>query len=219
MSRQGETMSRIVLAAAFVFLLAGAAVFAADKASIVYLEGDVTMNGSPAAIGDDVAAGAVITTGKDSVCQVVFNTKNIVHLESATTLRFDGKVLSRGATLQKGAIAMVLRNLAPSSGGELRFTIKTTTAVAGVRGTCFFVDVEDENNTYICACNGAIRLEGDGGQFTQNLASSHHREVRVTRSATGISVNAAPMQYHTDGDVEAVAARIGEKVDWTKLDR
>jgi hypothetical protein len=212
-------MKRIVLAATLMFLLAGAAVFAADKASIVYLEGDVTMNGSPAAIGDDVLPGAVITTGKDSVCQVVFNTKNIIHMESTTTLRFDGKVLSRGATLQKGAIAMVLRNLAPSSGDELRFTIKTTTAGAGVRGTCFFVEVEDENNTYICACNGALRLEGDGGQFTQNLASSHHREVRVTRSATGISVNAAPLQYHTDGDVEAVAARIGEKIDWTKIDR
>jgi hypothetical protein len=212
-------MKRIVLASTFILLMASGAVFAADKASIVYIEGDVTMNGSPAAIGDDVQPGALITTGKDSVCQVVFNTKNIVHLESGTTLRFDGKALSHGATLQKGAVAMVLRNLVAVPGDELRFTIRTSTAVAGVRGTCFFIDVEDENNTYICACNGAIHLEGDGGQFTQNLASSHHREVRVSRTATGISVNAAPMAYHTDGDVEAVAARIGEKIDWTKIDR
>jgi hypothetical protein len=140
-------------------------------------------------------------------------------MAAGTTLRFDAKVLSRGATLQKGAIAMVLRNLAPASEDELRFSIRTSTAVAGVRGTCFFMEVEDENNTYICACNGSIHLEGDAGQFTRNLASSHHQEVRVTRSASGMSVNTAPLLYHTDGDVEAIAARIGEKIDWTRIDR
>jgi hypothetical protein len=114
---------------------------------------------------------------------------------------------------------MVLRNLAASQVNELRFTIKTSTTAAGVRGTCFLVKVEDDNNTYICCCNGAIRLEGDGGQFSQNLAAPHHREVRVTRSDTGLSLNAAPLLYHTDGDVEAIAARIGETIDWTKIDR
>jgi hypothetical protein len=212
-------MKRMMCAAVIAFLLAGSAVFAADKASIVYIEGEVTMNGSPAAVGDDVQPGALITTAKESVCQVVFNTRNIVHMAAATTLRFDGKAIAKGATLQKGAVAMVLRNLAAVPGDEPRFSIKTSTAAAGVRGTCFFVAVEDENNTYICACNGALHVEGEGGEFTQNLASSHHREVRVTRSTTGVSVSAAPMLYHTSGDVETVAARIGETIDWTKLER
>jgi hypothetical protein len=177
------------------------------------------MDGSPASVGDEVLPGAVLATGKDSLCQVVFNVKNIVHMEAETTLRFDQAALSRGATLQKGAVAMVLRNLGAKSANELRFSIRTSTATAGVRGTCFFVRVEDENNTYICACNGALHLEGDAGQFTQNLASSHHREVRVTRSSTGVSLTAAPMLYHTDADVESVAARISESIDWTKIDR
>jgi hypothetical protein len=213
-------MRRITALCALAFLLVSAALFAADRAAIVYIEGDVTMNGSPAAVGDEVLPGALIVTAKESVCQVVFNERNIVHMAAGTTLRFDAKAVSKGANLQKGAIAMVLRNLAAAApGDELRFSIRTSTAVAGVRGTCFFIDAEDENDTYICACNGALHLEGDGGEFTQNLASSHHREVRVTRSATGISVSAAPLEYHTDGDVEAVAARIGETIDWTKIDR
>ena len=91
--------------------------------------------------------------------------------------------------------------------------------MAGVRGTCFLVKVEDDNNTYICCCNGAIHLEGAGGEFTRNLAAPHHREVRITRSGTGLSMTAAPMLYHTDEDVEAIAARIGEKIDWTKIDK
>jgi hypothetical protein len=212
-------MKRIAGVLVLILFVTCAAAFSADKASIVYIEGDVSMNGSPANVGDDVLPGAILTTGKDSLCQIVFNTKNIVHMAAGTSLRFDSKVLSRGATLQKGAVAMVLRNLVSNPGDEMRFSIRTSTAVAGVRGTCFFIAIEDENNTYICACNGAIHLEGEGGQVTQNLASSHHQEVRVTRAASGISVNTAPLLYHTDGDVESIAARIGEKIDWTKIDR
>jgi hypothetical protein len=213
-----DNMKRVVGILALI-LFASCAAFSADKASIIYVEGDVSLNGVPASVGDGVQAGALVTTGPDSVCQIVFNTKNIIHMAQGTVLRFDPKVLSRGATLQRGAIAMVLRNLQAIQGNELRFGIRTPTAVAGVRGTCFFVAVEDENNTYICSCNGAIHIEGDGGQFTQNIASSHHREVRVTRTGTAISVHAAPLLYHTDGDVEAAAAKIGETVDWTKIDR
>jgi hypothetical protein len=212
-------MKRTAGVLALLLLLSSAAAFSADKASIVYIEGDVTLNGAPASIGDAVLPGAVVTTAADSICQIVFNSKNIVHMAAGTTLRFDPTALSRGATLQKGAVAMVLRKLAAVQGDELKFSIRTSTAVAGVRGTCFFIAVEDENNTYICACNGYLHLTGDGGQVTRNLASSHHQEVRVTRSASGISVSPAPLLYHTDGDVESIAARIGEKIDWTKIDQ
>jgi len=205
------------------FLLVGSCLvsFAVDKAIIVYVEGNVTMNDSMANVGDDVQPGATIRTEPDALCEVVFNQKNIVHITGGTVLTFDPKVLSRGATLHKGAIGLVLRNLGPFSAnpGELRFSIRTSNTVAGVRGTCFFVKIEDENSTYVCCCNGSLHLEGTSGEFTQNVTGSHHREVRVTRSGAGTIVSAAPLLYHTDADVEAMAARIGETIDWTKIDR
>ncbi len=212
-------MSKIAGVIGLLLLVACGMAFSADRASIIYLEGDVTLDGVPASVGDDVAAGATLRTASDALCEVVFNSRNIVHMTGGTVLTFDPNQLSRGATLQKGAIAMVLRNLSAVKGSEVRFSIKTSTTVAGVRGTCFLVKVEDDNNTFICCCNGAIHLEGDGGAFAQNLRSSHHQEVRVTRAQSGISVGAAPMLYHTDADVEAIAARIGEKIDWTKVDQ
>ena len=213
-------MRKLVGVLALVLFASGAAAFAADRASIIYTEGDVTMNGSPASVGDDVLPGATLRTAPDAVCQVVFNRKNIVHIAGGTILTFDPKVLSQGATLQKGAIAMVLRNLAGTTNpGELRFRIRTSNAVAGVRGTCFFVNVEDDNNTFICCCNGVLHLKNTGGDTLQNLAGSHHQEVRVTRTGNGVSAAPAPLLYHTDADVEAIAARIGETIDWTKIDR
>jgi hypothetical protein len=175
-------MKKIVAVFALILFISSAAAFSADKASIIYIEGDVIMNGSPASVGDDVKP---------------------------------------GATLQQGAIGMVLRNLGSLTAGpgELRFRITTSNTVAGVRGTCFLVKIEDDNNTFICCCNGRIHLEGTGGVFTQNMASSHHEELRVRRSERGISVAAAPLLYHTDADVEAIAARIGETIDWTRIDK
>jgi hypothetical protein len=213
-------MRRIVAISLVLFVCCGA-VFAADKASVIYVDGEVTMNGSPASVGDDVQPGATISTGSDGLCEVVFNKKNIIHITGGTILTFDPEVLSKGATLRRGAIAMVLRNLGPfaSNPGELRFRISTSTVVAGVRGTCFFVKVEDDNNTYVCCCNGSLHIEGASGEFTQNIAGSHHREVRVSRSVGGLSVAAAPLLYHTDADVEAIAEKIGETIDWTKIDK
>ena len=59
-------------------------------------------------------------------------------------------------------MAMVLRNLGSSvaNPGELRFWVRTSNAVAGVRGTCFFIKVEDDNNTFVCCCNGAFGSRG-----------------------------------------------------------
>ena len=91
--------------------------------------------------------------------------------------------------------------------------------MAGVRGTCFFVKVEDDNSTYVCCCNGSLHLEGVVGEFSKNIAGSHHREVRVTRAGGETEVSSAPLLYHTDEDVEAIAAKIGETIDWTKIDR
>lgn len=218
-SREGGSMLKTAGIIGLLVLIAGGVAFSADKASIIYMEGDVTLDGAPASVGDAVLAGATLRTAADSLCEIVFNTRNIVHMTGDTVLRFDPNQLSRGATLEKGAIAMVLRNLSAARGGEVRFGIKTSTTVAGVRGTCFFVKVEDADNTFICCCNGAIHLEGAGGEFSQNLTSPHHQEIRVSRAQSGLSVGAAPMLYHTDGDVEAIAARINERVDWTKVDR
>lgn len=217
--REGGNVSRVAGIRLFLLLVACGVAFSADKASIIYVEGEVTLNGAPASAGDAVKAGDTLQTASVALCEIVFNARNIVHMTADTVLRFDPSQLSRGATLQKGAIAMVLRNLAALQGSEVRFSIKTSTAVAGVRGTCFFVKFEDSHATFICCCNGAIHLEGEAGEFSQNLTSPHHEELRVTRSPSGLSVGAASLLYHTDGDVEAIAVRIGESVDWTRVDR
>jgi hypothetical protein len=193
---------------------------AADKAAVVYEEGTVTVDGAPAEVGMEVRAGATVATGANSLCEIVFNTRNVIHMTAGTTLSFDAKALSRGATLKTGAIGMVLRNLAPTAGGqgELRFSIRTSTTTAGVRGTSFFVKVEDQDTTYICCCNGAIHLEGADGQFSQNIAAPHHRGIRISRRGSAVTPVPAGMLYHTDGDVESVAARIGEIVDWSRIE-
>ncbi len=103
-------MKKIAAVLALILFCSSAAAFSADKASIIYIEGDVTMNGSPASVGDDVRPGATIRTAPDALCEVVFNRKNIVHLAGGTSLTFDPQNLSRGATLIAVVQAADLRN-------------------------------------------------------------------------------------------------------------
>ena len=77
-------MKRTVAVLALVLFASCGVAFSADTASIVYIDGDVTMNGAPASVGDDVQPGATIRTAPDAVCQVVFNRKNIVHMAGGT---------------------------------------------------------------------------------------------------------------------------------------
>jgi hypothetical protein len=186
-------------------------------ASVSYIEGDVTLNGSAAALGDEVKAGATIQTGNDAQCEIVFRTKNIIHIASDTTLVFHPQDVTRGATLGKGAVAMVLKNLAAN--GEERFGITTKSVVGGVRGTSYFVRVGDDGSTYICACNGAIHITGADGKFDRDLESPHHKAFLVSGSGGDLTVSDAPLLYHTDADVDNLARKIGVTLDWTKVDK
>ncbi len=213
---------RLLTVWAFLLLsLAAGDAGAADKAVVAYMEGEVTVDGVQAAVGTEVGAGSTVRTAADSLCEIVFNTRNVIRMAARTSLVFDTRAVSRGAALKTGALAMVLRNLAPAAGGQgaqWRFSVTTPTTVAGVRGTCFFMRVEDEDSTYICCCNGAIHLEAVGGQFWQNVAALHHRGIRVGRTGSATTPGPAALLYHTDADIEAAAARIGEKVDWSRIE-
>ena len=186
--------------------------------TVTPLEGTVTIDGQGATIGDTVALGAVVATSGQSLVDIEFNTRNAIRLSENTTLVFNPRNLQTGSELRQGALTLVLKRLSTSANGE-NFLVRTSSAVAGVRGTSFFVKVESPTSTYVCACNGAVQLLGVDGSLLRELVASHHKGVRIEGSGNTPQVSDAPMLYHTDADVEKVAADIGYKIDWNVVDR
>ncbi len=184
---------------------------------IIAMEGIVTVGGEEAREGSVVRDGDIIKTDEASYCEIQFLGSNIIRVfeDSIIRLSFDDAELN----LDRGAAAAILRNI----GSLIRamdhsFSIKSGTVVAGVRGTSFFVKREDAVTTYFCLCNGKIDMKDREERFSLPMESSHHNAVRISESKGQLEVSKAPLLYHNDKDMEALAARIGQTIDWGEVE-
>ncbi len=179
--------------------------------AVTYLAGDVLLNGNPAVEGASVKTGDKIQTGPGAFCEVVFNTGNVFTLEENTIASIDwGKYR---ITLDKGAIASVFDKLKKIIGTDRKFTIVTPSAAAGIRGTVFYIKVEDPQNTYVCTCNGELSLSGGEKQF--DSPAGHHKAFRFTKEGTTVRVSSAKLLYHDDAKMDALAADINQTIPWS----
>ncbi len=203
----------------FTFCAAGPA--AADaNGRMIRLEGKVTVDGAAAELNMAVAPGARIITGSGASCEITFNDRNIIRLFENSDMVLDLGRPEKQISLKSGALANVikkLRGLLPSR--TAWFSVETPTAVAGIRGTSFFVKVENDVSSYICCCNGAIEVKDGDDRTRRDIEAAHHKAVRLTKTDDAVSITDAPMLYHEDDELEATAGRIGVQIDWNVIDR
>ena len=143
-------MLRVALATFATLFLALAAVpaFADDAGKIVSMEGTVEIGRrgafTLATIGGAIVSGDTIRTGTPGRARVLFVDDSVLNLGDATTLLVDETVFDSS----RGAASTMLRLLGGKvralvseyySKGQGSYTIETTTAVSGVRGTEFIV--------------------------------------------------------------------------------
>lgn len=84
----------------------------------------------------------------------------------------------------------------------------------GVRGTAFFVEAESEDSTYVCTCNGRLSLTNVESGRSRRVRADHHKAYRFVRVGEAVERRTAPMQSHTDEEMEEVAAVIGSTIEW-----
>lgn len=188
-----------------------------DVGVVEYIEGEVTVDNEPADFGTVVNYGAVVATEENSYCEIVFGSKNVFRIMESTVATVRISESASEIEISKGTLAALFSKLETFTSDE-PFKVKTKTALAGVRGTAFFVKVENPESTYICICNGEIELAEADGKTPEPFAAGHHKAVRYQVVDGEIEVSSAPMLYHTDADMEAVAARIDETIPWDYSD-
>ena len=187
---------------------------------IISISGDVRVDGKVAKVGMIVKSGSTLKTGKNSVSEIVFDGKNVLKIfeNSETTLDFTTQ--SKGIFLKTGAIASVVKRLLKFADPDrYRYAVRTPTAVAGVRGTSFYVRVENNNSTYICCCNGVISLENSAGERLKQIEASHHSAVRFTRIEDQNFLTPEELKYHNDQGMERLSEKINVRIDWNTIDR
>jgi len=134
--------------------------FAVDG-DIVYTYGQVLVHGNPdvvtAEIGMSVGEGDVIETGGDSMAVISLVDGAEVKLRENTTLSLDSLGKSVSVRLSSGSVfSRVNRRLISG------FSVKTETAVMGVRGTEFFVaygrKIDSYRDVWVCVNNGSVEV-------------------------------------------------------------
>lgn len=121
-----------------------------------------------------------------------------------------GKLLLRGPaefTPQQDALSLrsgALLSVLPFLKG--RFSVRTPTVTAAVRGTDFFIEAR-KKETYVCLCSGALDLTSDDdGRFRLNLQGSRHEAPILLRDGSRVTRTPAAMQGHTDAEIEELKA-------------
>ncbi len=185
-----------------------------------YFEGDVTVNGEPAELGLRVQTGDIVTTGPASAADIIFGERNIFRLQEETTARLTLDASRQGVRLDRGTFAAVFDELVSAGTSEEdRFLLETSTAVAGVRGTTFFVKVEREDSTFICTCHGSLHLDPADGPSPFTVTNYRHEAYRFRRSGDQVVVESEIDLYHSSDDLNRLADRIGVTIPWGEAPR
>jgi hypothetical protein len=189
-----------------------------DSPIIVYAEGVVKMDGRIVDIGTRVPDGSTLVTGPDGFAEVVFSQKNILHIGPGSIVSLGLGKLQRSVGLDQGSLGAVLRKLDKLAGGSLE--VRTKAGIAAVRGTTFFTEVlpGEPDASYFCSCNGKLELSNADSSQPASLEGAHHHALVFTKTAEGRNEAAGALLDHDDASVEAMAARIGESIDWTRVE-
>ncbi len=140
-----------------------------DYALISFLMGEVTVNGQPAEIGGILKQSDRIHTGDKSFCDISIG-ESIIRIQqnSDTVLESIFKDSMREDTILSVTTGKVLCRPKKLLKAD-RFVVKTPTAIAGVRGTDFSVELDKKMTTRVTVYSGEVKLAKRVRQFERSL--------------------------------------------------
>lgn len=181
--------------------------------TLTYLEGDVSVNGKEADLGMTVLSGSVLETGGNGYCEVEFLNGNIFRIEADSLLKMNLEPDHSSLELEKGSIGALFTKLDKLT-GNLPFEVKTPSTTAGIRGTAFYIRIENPESTYFCVCNGSVYGESVDGEAGDLLQAGRHKAVRFIGNNGSYTMESAPLLYHDDDSMDELANKIGVNIPW-----
>lgn len=123
----------------FLFAISSRLALAGPASVVAFVQGDVEVNGKRAAQGLILEEGDLIEVAEGRVTLIV-DRDRVVHLGARTKVKLED--LKEGSQAELKLHYGAVRSLVKSSPARMRsFRVKTPSAVMGVRGTQFFVDL------------------------------------------------------------------------------
>ncbi|MEW6202991.1 MAG: FecR family protein [bacterium] len=158
------------------------------------IQGDVKMKKAGdtkwenAALETIVKEGDTIKTGQDSSVKIVFNDGSVVHYGALTFCEIKKMETDETSDIRKIYMSLTegsARLQVEKHGSESSFEIETPTALCGVRGTDFEVEVEGDVST-VTVFDGEVDVENRLGKIRKKirLAKEHSSKIRGENAPT-----------------------------------
>jgi len=152
---------------------------------VLELVGQVTLNGQPAALGQAIGSTDTLETGAASRAVITLGKGSIVELAAQTKLALGS------SARKKESVKLLLGQVWSLFDGPTDYEVVTDNAVAGVRGTVFFVAAEPKQ-TFVCACSHAVHMEamGSAKPYAQEVVAKdlEHRGFAFARNGKKVAV-------------------------------
>lgn len=146
---------------------------------------------NPVKVGSKILPGETVVSGKDSRAKIVMSDRNVMNISPETTLKIE-QYTNDPKTGEKNVQLNLLDGKARNNveqkydGEKSKFIMKTATAVAGVRGTQFFVAYNAQNQT-----TQVVTLKGQVSFAPVTVDGSVGKPVMVNKGqATSVSPGA-----------------------------
>jgi hypothetical protein len=130
--------------------------------TVAGVNGDVRYSGTQVKTGQDLPAGGTLEVGSapDAHVDLIYPEGHRLRLKTNARLKIgDAKANPNILELLNG---QVFAYFVKGKGAE-KFRIRTSSIVAGVRGTKFVVEENSDKGTYVCVCDGMVGVDGING--------------------------------------------------------
>lgn len=172
-----------------------------EEGRVSFVSGEVFINNNRADVGDIVKEGDVVKTGDNSEAEIEIRDYAVFHIKENSTVLIEDILLSPRVEVKKGWFLAIIKR-------ETQFEVGTPLVLAGVRGTVLFINVLNDEEAYLCNCNGKIDLEDTAtGDVVKNIVSGYHKAFTLSRRGDGLDIESAKLLYHNDSDILQIADR------------
>jgi len=140
-----------------------------DKAKATYVQGEVHKTeddlpaGAPLVLGDQLYKGNRFSTGEDARIELKLPDDSFLRFDEKTAFELTAVEYDPSRKKRSISVRMILgktwANVSKMVSGEGRFEVTTRTAVAGVRGTVYRVNVQEDDTVIVKVYWGEILLK------------------------------------------------------------
>ncbi|HEA67331.1 MAG TPA: hypothetical protein ENI07_10990, partial [Desulfobacterales bacterium] len=176
-----------------------------EEGRVSFVSGEVFINNNRGDVGDTVREGDVVKTGDNSEAEIEIRDYAVFLIKENSTVLLEDVFSSPKVEVKKGWFLAIIKR-------ETLFEVGTPLVLAGVRGTVLFVNVLNDEEAYLCDCNGKVDLEDTAtGDVVQNIVSNYHKAFTLNRRSDGLGIERAKLLYHNDSDILQMADRFNRE--------